>query len=383
MPLLSDRYLFRCWLKRFALFFFDAVGAVFFAASKPKQPLDTSKLRRILLIRTDQLGDVLMVRPAAAALKKHFPDVAIDLLCDRVHLALFVEDPFFDRLIGMDATWFSRKKNKGSAFVESLRLVRTMRQVGYDAAIDFRGDLRHIFILACSGIPERIGYGVTGGGFLLTRQGRYEFTRHQVLLNMELLRFFGIENPSLTPLAFRSSDEEQRAFWQGAGLGLEARREPLFIFHFGAGLPEKMWESTKCRELLKRVAQENSGKIVLVGTEEEKQHVPVDVLPPGSCDLRGQTSLRDLIILFSRPGIFIGMDSGPAHIAAAQGMSVVSIFKGPNDPAVWHPWTERLYQVTHPRECPATIAVVPVVDAIRKAVREFTRPAPFAQGSQP
>ena len=364
MPILSDRYHFKNAARRLAVFGFDFAGAVLFFFLRPRAALDTNKIRKILLIRTDQLGDAVMIRPAVQVLKKKFPAAQIDLICDAANLPLFQADPFFTRLIGMSPTWFSGRGRGGNALMESWRILREMRTGRYDAAIDFRGDLRHILLMTLAGIPERIGYGVTGGGFLLTRCAQYSSALHQVLLNLRLLSFFHAETAASPLPALSVSEKETQSFWQGTGAPLAESKDKLLIFHLGAGRIEKSLKPDLCQTLLKRIAEERLGRMVLVGTAGDKILLPAERLPRETLDLRGKTTLRELIILMSKASVFVGVDSGPAHVAACQGLPVVSIFKGPNDPAVWHPWAERLYLVTQAE----SDSVDAVLNALRRAV---------------
>ncbi len=365
MPILSDRYLFKNPAKRLAAGLFDFAGALLFFLFRPRRPLDASKIKKILLIRTDQLGDAVMIRPAALAFKKQFPAVQIDLLCDAASLPLFQEDLFLTRLIGMSPTWFSGRGRGGNVRVEFWRILREVRAERYDAAIDFRGDLRSILLMTLAGIPERVGYGVTGGGFLLTRRGQYSRTLHQVLLNARLLDFFKVDGAAckLPPLSV--TQKEAQSFWQGNGRPLAESADKRLIFHFGAGRPEKSWKADRCQALLKKVSDERLGKIVLIGAAHEKKLLPAEELPEGALDLRGKTTLRELIVLLSKAAVFTGMDSGPAHVAACQGLPVVSIFGGPNDPALWHPWAERLFLVA-PAEAESAEVVL---NALKKALQ--------------
>jgi len=353
MAFLSDRYHFKRWYKRLAVFIFDSAGSLIFFLGRCKEPLKTAALKRVLFVRLDQIGDIAMILPALRAFKEAFPQTVLDVLTTPEGAELLRNENLAGTVIIFKNHWF-RKAGLFQRWGELTRLKKELRKNNYDAAVDFRGDLRIIQLLTASGIPERIGYPMTGGRFMLTRVGRYWGDMHQVHLNRALLGFFGINSEASEPVPFQVSEEETRLFWNGAGKTISRGTKPLIVIHAGAGRPEKTWETLKFRRLTERMLKDKLGHLVLIGAEAERGAFgeiknPHDDLT----DLRGGTSLRDLLVLLASADIFIGGDSGPAHLAAAQGARVVSIFKGPNCPESWHPWAKKLYLVKHPEPCPS------------------------------
>lgn len=353
MSFLSDRYHFKHAYKRVAAYLFDALGAFLFAASRPTQPLDTAKLKRVLFVRLDQIGDIAMAVPAMRAFKDAFPDVLLDVLTSTEGQSLLKQEPWIHQVLVFENHWFRQ-----SPLLARIRELRQLKQKlkanHYDAAVDFRGDLRMIHLMTRCRIPERIGYSMTGGGFWLTRVGRYWKDMHQVDLNRALLGFFGMASVEASAVPFSVRDDESQVFWGSLGRDIPRGSKPLIVMHGGAGRVEKTWETAKFRRLSERILKDRLGHLVFIGTEAERGVIGVvHHAHAALTDLRGKTSLRDLLVLLKAADVFIGGDSGPAHLAAAQGARVVSIFKGPNAPEVWHPWTRKLYLVMHPKPCPA------------------------------
>ena len=78
-------------------------------------------------------------------------------------------------------------------------------------------------------------------------------------------------------------------------------------------------------------------------------------------DLRGRTRIEDLPILFDVCDLYVGADSGPAHIAAAHGLEIILLASGTNDIRFWYPWTEHLHILQHEVPCaPCGLRVCPV-----------------------
>ncbi len=348
------------------IFLFDFVGGLLFSFQrKSKKVIASDAVNNILLIRIDQIGDIVMTRPAIRALRKKFPDAKIDLLISRVSKPLFDDEPALNEIIPFENNWFVKDVSWSACLKEALSLIQILRMRNYDVAVDFRGDLRSLFLIYFVGIKNRLGYGRTGGEFLITHPVDYPKKLHQVKTNIHLLKSLDVDSEVITSkIAYRKAAEEQ--FFQTSGKALVGVSEPLIIIHSGAGRSEKTWGSSEFKKLIEQIEARNLGKTVLIGSEDDVDFLPAVYLNNENViDLRGKTSLQDLPILFDQKGVFVGLDSGPAHIAAAQDMPVVSIFIGPNDPDIWHPWTEKL-QIVRPHKESKTESVFRAVEEIMR-----------------
>ncbi len=358
----SPYYIYRRWYLKLAARLLDSLGMIYRAFTPRKPPFNAAKIRRILAIRLDHIGDVLMTRPALIALHRAFPEAQIDFLISRDIAPLFRNQSEIHNVVESQGHWFARKTSLPRMVREFYRLAMEIQSRDYDLVIDFRGDVRHNFLMALARVPERWGYGVTGGGFLLTRQGNYDRTMHQVGLNMNLIRellpaFASTEGAPLTVTAAQTEE-----FWARFGREFVLSHDrPRILVHPSAAYPSKRWPAENFRELIKRLIENQSGQIILLGTEDEKSHFTAGDFAPGQLiDLRGCTRLEDLPVLYDACQLFIGNDSGPAHLAAAQGLPLVVIFSGTNRWEVWHPWSAKLHLVRHEvpcspcesRECP-------------------------------
>jgi len=227
--------------------------------------------------------------------------------------------------------------------------------------IDLRGDLRNILLMFLSGVKHTIGYGIAGGGFLLSEEVPYDATQHQVQLNLNLLNSFHVARDNKL-LPFEYSSEKAREFLEKIKILPSATLLPRVVFHMGSGYPSKRWPFENFRALIQQIDREALAQIVLVGTEAEKDATPdLKLNSERLIDLRGKTALQDLPVLFDICDIFIGSDSGPAHIAAAQGLEIILLVSGTNDIRLWYPWTERLRLLQHEVPCsPCGVEICPV-----------------------
>lgn len=412
------RYSFKDLWKRWLAGCFDAVGRIlWFPLKWSRRPLDLSSVTRILVIRMDHIGDVVMSRPAIRALHKKFPHAAIDFLVTEDIAPLFEDSKEIRAVIPVKYGWFSRKSSFMQKWSEFWRLVNILKcgviqaprhserseesqkrdpsssaglSTGlmknlmwlvqsclpsifkkkqdrmtatkpYDVGIDLRGDIRNILLMSLVGIRHTIGYGTTGGGFLLNEEIPHDAAQHQVRLALGLLNSFLVAQDNKL-LPFEYSPERARQFWKKIETLPPTTLLPRIVIHMGSGYPSKRWPFENFAALVQKIDREALAQIVLIGTEAEKDAAPdLKLNSERLIDLRGKTELRDLPVLFDVCDVFVGNDSGPAHIAAAQGLEIILLASGTNDIRLWYPWTERLSILQHTVPCsPCEAEICPV-----------------------
>lgn len=350
-PWFLPAYHYRAWYRRLFFWLVDRAGSGVNRFTGKKQALLTpSAVRRILVIRNDALGDWVMTLPALQALKRSFPLARLDLLVSRDAAPLARLLPEVHEVYESQASWFSGAFI-GRKIQEAENLIRRFRKNQYDLGVDFRGDLRNIVMMARAGIPHRIGYGVTGGGFLLTHCPPYPKREHQVLVNLALLKCLGITAfPALDPLP-EPEGARDRILALFPKL-FQENPKPLLVLHSGAGYPAKRWPHENYRALIRSLLERGLAKIVLIGTAREREQFDFSDFDPVSVqDLRGKAALTDLPALFSLADHYVGNDSGPAHLAALSGLEVTILFSGTNNPKYWHPWSTQLSLISYPIAC--------------------------------
>ena len=326
---------------------FDGLGSLCFPRKKngTVQPP-----RRILIIRLDSLGDAVLTLPAICYLEKRFPGSSIDFLVSpgvqEFYALLFPKSTinvFQNGWLG------SLSPQPAACLREFFAIAKRLRALGYDLAVDFRGDLRSILLMRLAGIPERWGRDATGGGFLLTRAISNVPDRHEVLQNLELVQGNGIlSTPNFSDLGLRL--EEVNAL---AGQRIRVKDGRKIVIHLGAGYPSKRWPVSHFVRLAKEILEAKLGVPIFIGSEAEK-----NLLAPHRTQLDrdclnfiGQTTLEELLALLNQADLFIGNDSGPAHLAALLGRPRVVIFSGTNDFRKWAPWGERQRLIRHEVPC--------------------------------
>ena len=327
--------------EKFALGLFDLLlrGAAAVMGLRPpvRNRPAISRVRRILALRLDRLGDLVMTLPALAMLRQLAMHAEIELAVGSWNKELAHRLTFIDDVRIVDAPWaaWGQKASWSTA-------VRAIKEGARpDLVIDFQGDVRAILLMAMTGAPLRAGFGDTGGAHLLTHQGRWDESRSWYRQNMDLLEalFPGAAIPELIePFNFLISEDRERGRKLIAETGLSVSRRPWIGIHPSAGRAIKQWEVEKFAALCDRLAEATTGTILLTGGPSDRDLVEqVASRTKGeSLQMIGGAGVRDFAAVVEGLDLFVTGDTGPMHIAHAVGATNLAIF-GPSDPVRYGP----------------------------------------------
>ena len=337
---------------------------------------------RILVLQLDHLGDAILSSPIFPRLRAAYPDARIDVLASSSNRAVFEADPRIDRVLLAERTWFGGRPGLADLLRAVWGLGTRLRRERYDLAIDVRGDVLSVLVMAIAGARRRLGWSMGGGGFLLTDVAAWQPLRHEVASRMALLDVLGLPAEEAPRVLAHPTDADRlrvgrrllRA-WPGrvrAAVGASRfgrsdsrasestyeEESPLLAIHVGAGTAAKRWPRRHWGELVGRFIEEG-WRVVVVGDRGE----PSAFEHPAVRDWSGKLSLMEAAALLERVDLFIGVDSGPAHLAACAGVPSVVLFSGTNRVAQWRPWSRRTRVIRQKVACrPCHRKVCPLAD---------------------
>jgi len=305
-------------------------------------------VRRVLLVQLDHLGDAVITTAMLPPLRAAFPGASIEVLASARNYPLFAACEVIDRVhvarVNRFASWLP-----GLWLPAMLAWAWTLRRRRYDLGIDVRGEFPHALLLFLAGVRRRVGWNAGGGGFLLTDSPEYLPHRPETESRAALLHVLGIAPDE--PIAPRMQSRSDERLWD-AGDSRGARRR--IVLHIGAGTQAKRWPVEHWRELLGRLIVDGDYQIALVGGTADLQRA-AEILGdqpwPNVMNAAGRLELQRTAALLAGADLFIGADSGPAHLAAALGTPVVVLFSGTNHAAQWQPRGTRVVVLRHAVAC--------------------------------
>lgn len=300
---------------------------------RPPRVRPWSDVRRILAIRLDAAGDVLMTTPALRALRATRPE-RLTLLTSTSGAAVAELLPELDDVIAYDAPWMkasaeSRRPDDDRAFIEGLR------GQGFDGAVIFtvhsQSPLPAATMAYLAGIPRRLAHCHENPYELLTDWVPDPETdqplRHEVRRQLDLLAHVGIDADD-DHLSLHVPDVASRSVRARLeGLGIRSG-DPWLLVHPGATAPSRRYPPERLGEVLRRLHVRTRWPLILTGSRQERPLIEqVRRAADGlGTSLAGQLTTAEVAALVAVAPLVLTNNSLPAHLAAAVGTPVVDLY---------------------------------------------------------
>jgi lipopolysaccharide heptosyltransferase I len=293
---------------------------------------------KICIIKPSSLGDIVHSLPILPVLRDLFPLSHITWVINKTFRSLVEGHPDLDRVIAYDRGGLGITPR---GILATSRLCAGLVRETYDLAIDLQGLLRSSLITAATRARVRLGLADAreGAGWVYTHRvsaPRREF--HAVDRVMKVAAALGAEDARP---AFRVPVDEDDLRWARERLAAVPR--PRLILNPGARWRTKRWPPAHFAEVARRAAVELGAGLVAVGSVEDRPRAAelrAHLDPLRLVDLTGQTTLLRLAALAMESDLFLSNDTGPLHLAAATGASVVGIYTC-TDPRLTGPYGPR------------------------------------------
>ena len=310
-------------------------------------PLCVDNPQRILIVLLGAIGDVTRALPLLMRLRRASP---------YSHIAWAVEPaaaPLLDYHPALNDILIYHRARGLRAFVRFLRAVRRQK---FDLVLDLQRHAKSGLVSWWSAAPVRLGFHRTN-----SKEGNWLFNTHSIepvadfsLKLGQYLKFterLGLEGQEGAPavefgLRLRPGEEQR------VERLLTNTPQPFAAFFLGSRWPSRFWFAEQTAQVARALRTGHGLGVVLLGGPGEVAFARAirRAGGPGLTDLSGQTSLRELIGIFSRCRVAFGPDSGPMHIAAATGAPVVSLW-GATSPIRSAPWESDELVIAGPAAC--------------------------------
>src|SRR2546423_763105 len=305
-------------------------------AAQPLAPArwDWTTVRKLLVIRLRSIGDTVLTTPSLVALRRFLPHTKIDILLeDRV--ATVVDGfPLVDRVISIP-----RHINAARA-----RIARDLHRTGYDVVYNLHGGTTATFLARASGASHRVGYA------------HYQYARlhnhvapspqeiwsrpalHSVEQQLALIGWTGVPVTDRPATQLAVTERAAASITVKLGAAGVDLAQPIALIHPAAALETKQWPVENFARIAEAAAARGLTPVAIVSSGEKpvlESLIKDSSTPVFSFD---NLTLPEVTALSARAALFIGNDSGIAHIAAAVNTPCVVIF-GSSNVAHWRPWT--------------------------------------------
>ncbi|WP_067807200.1 glycosyltransferase family 9 protein [Actinomadura formosensis] len=281
---------------------------------------------RVLVARQDNIGEVLLAGPAVRAVARRAEEVV--LLCGPRGRAAADLLPGVDRVLEWRAPWIDPDHVPVERAAVD-RLVRDLR--GFDRALILtsfhQSPLPLALLLRLAGTPWIGGISEDYSGSLLDLRHRPDTDLPEPLRMLALAEDAGFPSPADTRLRVRGPLPDTGHLTGGPG---------YVVVHPGTSVPARAWPPGRCAEAV-RLLDAAGHRVAVTGHGDEKELTAL-VAGEAGLDLGGRTTLPELASVLAGACAVVAGNTGPAHLAAAVGTPVVSLFAPTVPAARWAPF---------------------------------------------
>lgn len=281
---------------------------------------------RILILRPDRLGDVVLSTPLPREIKKNYPDAFVAVLVRNYTKDIYTNNPFVDEILV--------EEQLGDSFWQRVKRIRSF---SFTHAVALLPTEKNNWLMFFSGIKVRIGVGHKFYQFLSNAKSiyrrKYIPLRNEADYCLDSLRKIGIENPSTAVEIYLDEEEKKRALEFSKSFLISKK---VFVgIHATSGKSAPNLSLPEYRRLAEQLVQIKNVQVFIT----EKQ-VPDELKNiEGVSYYFENLSLRDSILAFSAMDVLISASTGPMHIAAALKVKTLSVFcpLPACEPKLWGP----------------------------------------------
>jgi lipopolysaccharide heptosyltransferase II len=340
--------------------------------------------RKLLCVRLDSAGDVLMTTPALTALKEAVPGRHLTLLTSPSGARAARLVPALDEIIEFDAPWM---KPPRSDVAHDRALINRLAAGDYDGAVIFtvfsQNPLPAAYLVYLAGVPACLAHCRENAYHLLSDRvpepEPQQRVRHEVRRQLDLVATTGAK-PSSEALSIAIPPAARRR--AGAALAtLRIPRDgPLVVAHVGATAPSRRYPPQRFAEALDLLIIEQRARVVLTGDASEVALVESvrGSMRTSAYTLAGCLDFAELCAIIESADVLVSNNTAPVHIAGAVGTPVVDLYALTNPQHV--PWRvahrvlyrdvpcRYCYQSICPaghHDCLAQVAPAEIADAVR------------------
>jgi predicted lipopolysaccharide heptosyltransferase III len=306
-------------------------------ADQDPQPLaparwDWQTVERVLVVRLRSIGDTVLTTPSLFALKRFLPHASVDILLEDWVAPVLDGFPHVDNVITLE-----RKSNSARA-----RIARQLRSNRYDVVYNLHGGTTATLLTRATGAKHRVGnetyqYARLHNHLAPSSASLWGRDKtHSVEQQLALVGWTGV------PVSDRPAT--QLAVTEAAAAKVAARLQmddpgnaQLAVVHPAAAFATKQWATEKFARVVEHLAAQGLRVVLITAANEAQLIDQIERQTAAPVEAFTDLALPEITALLARAHLFVGNDSGIAHMAAAVQTPSVVIF-GSSNTAHWRPW---------------------------------------------
>ncbi|MBT5875924.1 MAG: glycosyltransferase family 9 protein [Candidatus Latescibacteria bacterium] len=297
--------------------------------------------RRILVIRPDKIGDVVLSLPVFEVIRRALPDAFLAGLVNPYTSPVLDNNPWIDEILTDDPSAAE------GGMVGTLRQISLLRSRTFDTALMLLPTMRLAWMLLLAGIPNRIGVGHRIYQSLTwtktVSRDKQRSMRHESDYCLDLVRAMDIAIDPCKPHVFLTSKEKAAAAALIVSKGLRSR--PIIGLHPGNGNNAPNWSAKRYGELARLLFERYEVPLIVTGSAKEQPLAEeiIDASGIPIISLVGALSLRELMGVIGEMDLLVSSSTGPMHLAAALDVPTTSLFcpQPGRSPERWAPVSDK------------------------------------------
>jgi len=288
--------------------------------------------KKTLVIRPDNMGDLLMTTPAIRALKQTF-NAQITVLTSSMAAGIAQHIPEIDDVITFDVPWV-KSNQEIAANDEFTAVVQDIKNRRFDAAIVFtvysQNPLPTVMLAYLAGIPLRLAYCRENPYQLLTHwqpdKEPYAFIKHQVRRDLDLVATVGAYADD-EHLSLQVPDVWPQVLKKLLHKGINPDK-PWLIMHPGVSEPKREYPATQWADVARMAVEQLGYQVLFTGSGSEREMADLIQSSAGNStyNLAGNLNLEEFICLIAHAPLVVSVNTGTIHIAAATGTPTVVLY---------------------------------------------------------
>ena len=322
-------------MKKALLKFIDLIVGLFYYRYEPES-YDWSRVKKVIIVRTDRVGDLVLSLPALRELKKYRPDINLTMVVSSYTKELLDESKIVDSLI-------IYKQNMD--FWGRLKFISCLQREKYDLAIDMPFSRKIFSGLITFLTKARIKMGFSGGIkgiFLNCRISPQKGQRFEVERSFELLRYLMPEIPDTSLAGCISADPGYVKRLMAEGVIASDKTSFYVAIHPGAykNISNRSWPQERFAKLADKLIKKYGAKVFFSGSKSREDIRLLESIRAkmqnDAVFIFGEARLRELYSLYGQMDLFISTFTGPLYLALSVGVPCV-VLGGPTPHLRWMP----------------------------------------------